>query len=209
MSSAGGWSKRFAKRRLRRWAYRTPTRRRKSRRCCRDHRAGRGRSADTDRRGVNRCRSPRATPPSRFAGAADGADDPDRRRRLSDRGDPHSSLQLDMAGRIDDIASPRRPGRSAPADAIEAISAARHLRPRFGTPRRSSDGRHHSRFRHGHQSDRAALPGYLFLGLVVGAIVAPSRLPSLTPILPTLSALVVTVWAIWFVDATANDGLLE
>jgi uncharacterized membrane protein YjjB (DUF3815 family) len=56
----------------------------------------------------------------------------------------------------------------------------------------------------------AALPGYLFLGLVVGLIVSyGGRFPSLTPILPTLSALVVTLLATWFVVAAADDGLLR
>ena len=56
----------------------------------------------------------------------------------------------------------------------------------------------------------AALPGYVFLGLVVGAIVTFSGpFPALTPILPTLSAMVVTLLATWFVADTANDGLLR
>ena len=56
----------------------------------------------------------------------------------------------------------------------------------------------------------AALPGYLFLGLVVGLIVAfGGQSPTLSPILPTLSALVVTLLATWFVANTAHDGLLR
>jgi len=126
-------------------------------------------------------------------------------------GSTHSSLQLDMAGRIDDIASLAAAGAISPSDAIEAISAARNLRPRFGNLA-TIVGYAVTTVGFGMVINPtwAALPGYLFLGLVVGGIVAlTSRLPSLTPILPTLSALVVTVLAIWFVDATANDGLLR
>ncbi len=53
-------------------------------------------------------------------------------------GSTHSSLQLDMAGRIDDIASLAAVGAITPADAIAAIEAARTLRPRSGrSPPRS------------------------------------------------------------------------
>ena len=56
----------------------------------------------------------------------------------------------------------------------------------------------------------SALPAYLILGLLVGGIVQLSRpFPSLTPILPTLAAMAVTVLAVKFLDATANDGLLR
>lgn len=56
----------------------------------------------------------------------------------------------------------------------------------------------------------ASLPGYLFLGLVVGAIVAVGRpFPSLTAVLPTVAAMVITMLATWFVADAANDGLLR
>jgi hypothetical protein len=55
-----------------------------------------------------------------------------------------------------------------------------------------------------------ALPAHLFLGLVVGLIVLLGRpLPSLTPIMPTLSAVVVTLLATRFVADVAHDGLLR
>lgn len=55
-----------------------------------------------------------------------------------------------------------------------------------------------------------ALPAHLFLGLVVGVIMQISRpLPGFGPILPTLSAVVVTLLAIWFVADVAHDGLLR
>ena len=126
-------------------------------------------------------------------------------------GSNRSTLQLDLAGRIDDIASLAEAGAISPSEAVTAISEARNLRPRFGNLATilgyaiTTVG-----FGMVINPTWAALPGYLFLGLVVGAIVAlTAQLPSLTPILPTVSALVVTVLAIWFVDATANDGLLR
>ena len=47
-------------------------------------------------------------------------------------GSTHSSLQLDAAGRIDDIASLAEAGAIAPTDAVAAIEAARRMPPRFG-----------------------------------------------------------------------------
>lgn len=126
-------------------------------------------------------------------------------------GSTHSSLQLDMAGRIDDIASLATAGAISPADAIEAIEEARSLRPRFGTAANifgyavTTVG-----FGLVINPTWSALPAYLFLGLVVGAIVQLTRpFPSLAPVLPVIAAMVVTVLAVWFVDATANDGLLR
>ena len=56
----------------------------------------------------------------------------------------------------------------------------------------------------------ASLPAYLLLGLVVGGIIQLSRpFPMLTPVLPTLAAMTVTVLANSFIDATAHDGLLR
>lgn len=126
-------------------------------------------------------------------------------------GSTHSSLQLDSAGRIDDIASLAEAGAITPADAIAAIDDARGLAPRFGSIVTilgyavTTVG-----FGMVINPTWAALPGYLFLGLIVGAIVQISRpFPSLTPVLPTIAATVVTVMAIKFVDDTANDGLLR
>ncbi len=126
-------------------------------------------------------------------------------------GSTHSSLQLDAAGRIDDIASLAEAGAIAPADAIAAVAAARILPPRFG---RFTTILGYSATTLGFgmmiNPTWASLLGYVFLGLVVGTIVAISGpLPSLTPILPTLSAIVVTLLATWFVADTADDGLLR
>ena len=126
-------------------------------------------------------------------------------------GSTHSSLQLDMAGRIDDIASLAAVGAITPADAIAAIEAARTLRPRFG-PVATTVGYAVTTVGFGMVINPtwASLPGYLFLGLVVGAIVQLGRpFPGLNPMLPTLSATIVTILATWFVADTANDGLLR
>ncbi|MEZ5131781.1 MAG: threonine/serine exporter family protein [Mycobacterium sp.] len=123
----------------------------------------------------------------------------------------HFSLQLDAAGRIDEITDLAEAGAIAPLDAVAQIAAARTLKPRFGAAA-TVIGYAVTTVGFGMMINPtwASLPGYLFLGLIVGAIVQSSvALPSLTPILPTLSALVVTLLAIWFVADTANDGLLR
>ncbi|BBZ78244.1 hypothetical protein MANY_35810 [Mycolicibacterium anyangense] len=126
-------------------------------------------------------------------------------------GSTHSSLQLDMAGRIDDIASLAAVGAITPADAVAEIEAARTLQPRYG-PIATTIGYAVTTVGFGMVINPtwASLPGYLFLGLVVGAIVQLGRpFPGLNPMLPTLSATIVTVLATWFVADTANDGLLR
>ena len=126
-------------------------------------------------------------------------------------GSTHSSLQLDAAGRIDDIASLAEAGAITPTDAIAAIEAARRMPPRFGRFT-TAIGYAITTLGFGIMINPtwATLPGYLFLGLVVGMIVSyGGRFPSLTPILPTLSAWVVTLLATWFVAAAVDDGLLR
>ena len=121
------------------------------------------------------------------------------------------SLQLDMAGRIDDIATLASVGAITPADAIEAIKAARNLRPRFG-PVATTIGYAVTTVGFGMVINPtwASLPGYLFLGLIVGGIAQLGRpFPTLNTVLPTLAAMLVTILATWFVADTANDGLLR
>jgi len=121
------------------------------------------------------------------------------------------TLQLDLAGRIDDIADLASVGAITPADAITAVTAARTMRPRFG-PIVTTIGYAITSVGFGMVINPtwAALPGYLFLGLVVGAVVQLGRpFPALNPILPTLSAMFVTMLATWFVADAANDGLLR
>ena len=122
-----------------------------------------------------------------------------------------SSLQLDAAGRIDDIADLAEAGAIEPAAAITAVKEARTLKPRFGRIATIA-GYAITTVGFGMMINPTwdSLPAYLFLGLVVGAIVQlATSFPSLTPILPTLSASIVTVLAVWFVADVANDGLLR
>lgn len=122
-------------------------------------------------------------------------------------GSTRSSLQLDSAGRIDEIADLAEAGAITPRDATAAIEEARNLPPRFGRAM-TVVGYAITTVGFGMMINPtwASLPGYLFLGLVVGTIVEVSS-PVLTPILPTLSAFLVTLLATWFVADTANDGL--
>jgi uncharacterized membrane protein YjjP (DUF1212 family) len=123
----------------------------------------------------------------------------------------HATLQLDLAGRIDDIADLAAVGGITPADAIAAVSAARTMQPRFGVALTigayavTTVG-----FGMTINPTWAALPGYLFLGLVVGAVVMLGRpFPALNPVLPTLCAMIATILATLFVADAANDGLVR
>lgn len=122
-----------------------------------------------------------------------------------------STTQLNLAGRIDDIAALAEVGAITPADAISAVAAARKMRPRFG-PVTTVLGYTITTVGFGMVINPtwASLWGYVFLGLVVGAIVMLGRpFPSLGPVVPTLAAMIVTMLATWFVADAANDGLLR
>ena len=122
-----------------------------------------------------------------------------------------ATIQLDLAGRIDDLADLASVGAITPADAIIAVAAARAMKPRFGAIV-TIIGYAVTTVGFGMVINPtwAALPAYLFLGLVVGGVVLLGRpFPSLNPILPTLSAALVTMLATWFVADAANDGLLR
>lgn len=126
-------------------------------------------------------------------------------------GSTRSSLQLDAAGRIDAIASLASAGAISPKAAVAAVMKARTMPARFGTIA-TVIGYAVTTVGFGMVINPtwSALPAYLILGVVVGGIVQLSRpFPSLTPILPTLAAMAVTVLAIGFLDAAANDGLLR
>lgn len=126
-------------------------------------------------------------------------------------GSTRSSLQLDAAGRIDAIAGLAEAGAISPKAAVAAVMKARTLPPRFGSLA-TIGGYAVTTVGFGMVINPtwAALPAYLLLGLVVGAIIQMSRpFPSLIPILPTLAAMAVTVLGINFIDATAHDGLLR
>lgn len=121
------------------------------------------------------------------------------------------SGQLDTAGRIEEISGRAFAGAIAPRDAVDAVRAARSQPPRFGSVA-TTLGYAVTTVGFGMVIDPTwrALLAHLFLGLVVGMIVAISRpFPSLSPILPTLSAVTVTLLATWFVADVADDGLLR
>ena len=110
-------------------------------------------------------------------------------------GSTRSSLQLDAAGRIDDIASLAAAGAISPKAAVAAVMKARTMPARFGSLG-TIIGYAITTIGFGMVINPtwSALPAYLILGLVVGAIVQMSRpFPSLTPILPTLAAMAVTI----------------
>ncbi|MCB0932877.1 MAG: threonine/serine exporter family protein [Mycobacterium sp.] len=118
---------------------------------------------------------------------------------------------LGTASQVDEIAGLAAAGAIAPSDAVAAVRAARKQPPRFG-PVLTTLGYAVTTVGFGMSIDPSwkGLPAHLFLGLVVGVIVLIARpFPNLGPILPTLSALVVTLLATWFVADVANDGLLR
>ncbi len=122
-----------------------------------------------------------------------------------------ATTQLNLAARIDDIAELAEVGAITPADAIAAVTAARTMPPRF-RPWLTLVGYVITAVGFGMiiNPTWAALPGYVFLAVIVGGIVELVRpFPSLTPVVPTLSAMIVTMLAAGFVADTANDGLLR
>ena len=119
--------------------------------------------------------------------------------------------QFDTAGRIDEIAELAAAGAITPADAVAAVRAARNAPPRFGlVPTTLGYALTTVGFGMVVAPSWDTVAPHLFLGLVVGLIVGISRrLPSLVPIVPTLSAVVVTLLATWLVADIADDGLLR
>lgn len=118
---------------------------------------------------------------------------------------------FDMAARIDEITALADAGAISPQDAVAAVHAARTAPPRFGAAL-TVVGYALTTVGFGMvlQPSWRALLAHLFLGLVVGLIVQLSRpLPGIGPILPTLSAVVVTLLGTWFVADVADDGLLR
>ena len=126
-------------------------------------------------------------------------------------GSTHASLQLDMARSHRRHRQPAAVGAITPADAVAAIEAARTLRPRFG-PVLTTIGYAVTTvgFRHGDQPD-LGIAARLSVPRAGGrrnrAVGRP--FPGLNPMLPTLSATIVTALATWFVADTAHDGLLR
>jgi uncharacterized membrane protein YjjB (DUF3815 family) len=102
-------------------------------------------------------------------------------------------------------------GAIAPLDAVAAVNAARTSPPRFG-PLTTTLGYALTTVGFGMVIEPTwrGLLAHFFLGLVVGLIFQIARpLPNLAPILPTLSAVVVTLLATWFVADVAGEGLLR
>lgn len=126
-------------------------------------------------------------------------------------GSVQPSGQFDMAARVDEIAALAEAGAIAPTDAVAAIRAARRRPPRFGAVA-TTLGYVLTTVGFGMSVEPSwrGLLAHLSLGLVVGVIMLTSRpLPGLAPILPTISALAVTLLATWFVVDVAHDGLLR
>ncbi len=123
----------------------------------------------------------------------------------------HATTQLDLAGRIDDIAALAEMGAITPVDAIAALREARSMNPRFG-PATTVAGYAITTVGFGMITNPSwpSLWAYAFLGAVVGVIMMLSRpFPALSAVLPTLAATVVTILATGFVDNTTNVGLLR
>ncbi|MET0898569.1 MAG: threonine/serine exporter family protein [Mycobacterium sp.] len=121
------------------------------------------------------------------------------------------TTQLNLAGKVDAVAELADAGAITPAEAVTALVAARQTPPRFG-PVIGVVGYAITTLGFGLVMNPtwASLWGYVFLGTVVGIIVVAARpYPSLRPVVPPLSALVVTLLATWFVADAANDGLLR
>ena len=126
-------------------------------------------------------------------------------------GSAQSSGQMNMAARTDEIADLAAAGAITPTDAVAAVAAARALPPRFGAMT-TTLGYALTTVGFGMVIDPSwkGLLAHLFLGLVVGLIVQIVRpFPNLAPILPTVSALVVTLLASRFVAGVAQDGLMR
>ncbi|MGB3483605.1 MAG: threonine/serine exporter family protein [Mycobacterium sp.] len=122
-----------------------------------------------------------------------------------------TTTQLNLAGKIDAIAELAEAGAISPVEAVAAVAAARRTKPRFG-PVTTVIGYAITTLGFGLVLNPtwASLWGYVFLGTVVGIIVVAAQpFPSLRPVVPPLSALVVTLLATWFVADAANDGLLR
>ncbi|MCZ8382237.1 threonine/serine exporter family protein [Mycobacterium sp. CPCC 205372] len=121
------------------------------------------------------------------------------------------TTQLDLAGRVDAIAELAEVGAITPADAARETALARSMPPRFG-PVTTVVGYTITTLGFGMVINPtwASLWGYVFLGFVVGVILMLGRpFPTLSAVLPTLAAAVVTMLATWFVADAANDGLLR
>lgn len=120
------------------------------------------------------------------------------------------TLQLDRAGRADDIATLAGAGAITPRDAVDAIRRSRVAPPRFGTLTTmvgyviASLG-----FALLIHPAWSAMPAHVFLGFVVAAILQlVRRIPAVEPVVPILAAAVTSALAAWFVAEAAHESLL-
>lgn len=119
------------------------------------------------------------------------------------------SLQLDKAGRVDEIATLAAAGAITPAEAVAAVRQARDA-PGFG-PVTTMAGYVVATlgFALVIHPTWVSLPPHALLGLVFAAILQLTRpFPALTPVVPIFSALVVAVLASWFVVDAAHESVL-
>ena len=122
-----------------------------------------------------------------------------------------SSTQLDVAGRVDDIAELAAAGAITPQDAIDSLRAARSLSPRFG-PMTVVIGYGITTVGFGMLTDPSwsLLAAYALLGCVVGIVELLGRpFPQLAPVLPVAAATVVTALATTIAPAGGDSGLLQ
>lgn len=122
-----------------------------------------------------------------------------------------STAQLDVAGRVDDIAELAAAGAITPADAIASLRAARSMRPRFG-PVMVVIGYAVTTVGFGMLTAPTwrLLAAYALLGAVVGVIELLGRpFPQLAPVLPIAAATIVTALATVIAPAGGDGGLLR
>lgn len=120
------------------------------------------------------------------------------------------SLQLDKAGRVDEVAVLAAAGAITPVDAVAAVRKARASGPRFG-PITTMIGYVTATvgFALLIHPTWVSLPAHVLLGFVVAAILQLTRpFPALNPVVPIFSALVVAALATWFVAEAAHESLM-
>ena len=121
-----------------------------------------------------------------------------------------ATTQLDLAGRVDDIAELAAAGAITPVDAVASLRAARSMRPRFG-PVLMVIGYASTTVGFGMVTGPTwrLMTAYALLGAVVGVFEQLGRpFPRLAPVLPTAAAAGVTALATLIAPARGDSGLL-
>lgn len=122
-----------------------------------------------------------------------------------------ATVQLDVAGVVDDIAELAAAGAIAPTDAVASLRAARSMRPRFG-PVVMVMGYAITTVGFGMLTDPTwrLLLAYALLGAVVGIVELLGRpFPQLAPVLPTAAATIVTILATIVAPPGGDSGLMR